>query len=127
MGDVRVTINEYDLPGLVDQLNRLVRIRTTSIGMKMFETVEAMEAVPKIRRPKDIHTTDQIVGMASRLNWTVGITATDLVGAQCAVVIGLIRVMTSGCRATGWRACGSRTSRSRACTSTRCVCAVRQV
>jgi uncharacterized protein (DUF169 family) len=89
MGDVRVTINEYDWPGLVDQLNRLVRVRTTPIGMKMFETVEAMDAVPKIRRPKDIHTTDQIVGMASRLNWTVGITAQDLVGAQCAVVIGL--------------------------------------
>ena len=89
MGDVRVTINEYDWPALVDQLNRLVRIRTTPIGMKLFETVVAMEATPKIRRPKDIHTTDQIVGMASRLNWTVGITAKDLVGAQCAVVIGL--------------------------------------
>jgi hypothetical protein len=37
------------LPALVDQLNRLVRIRTTPIGMKMFETVEAMEAVPKIQ------------------------------------------------------------------------------
>ncbi|MFV0523012.1 MAG: DUF169 domain-containing protein [Acidimicrobiales bacterium] len=79
----------YDWPGLVDDLNRLLRLRTTPIGMKLFETREAMEAVPKIRRPRAIHTTDQIVGMASRLNWTVGITMDDLVGAQCGAVIGL--------------------------------------
>ena len=36
-----------------------------------------------------VHTTDQIVSMASRLGWTVGITADDLVGAQCRAVIGL--------------------------------------
>ena len=35
-----------------------------------------MTAIPKIRRPTAVHTTDQIVSMASRLGWTVGITAT---------------------------------------------------
>ena len=89
MADVKVAINDYDWPALVDQLNRLVRVRTTPIGMKMFATVAEMEAVPKIRRPTSIHTTDQIVGMASRLNWTVGITNDDLVGAQCGAVLGL--------------------------------------
>lgn len=39
--------------------------------------------------PRAIHTTDQIVGMAARLNWTVGITNDDLVGPQCGAVIGL--------------------------------------
>jgi len=78
-----------DWDQLVADLNRLLRLRTTPIGMKLFERREAMEAVPKIRRPRDIHTTDQIVGMASRLNWTVGITNDDLVGAQCGAVIGL--------------------------------------
>jgi len=48
-----------------------------------------MEAIPKIRRPTEIHTTDQIVGQAARNGWTVGITAKDLVGAQCTTVIGL--------------------------------------
>ena len=79
----------WDWPALVDQLNRLLRLRTTPIGMKLFETVEEMEAIPRIRRPKDIHTTDQIVAQAARLGWTVGITADDLVGAQCGAVIGL--------------------------------------
>jgi len=74
---------------LVAELNALLRLRTTVIGMKLFETVEEMQAVPRIRRPKAKHTTDQIVSMASRLGWTVGITADDLVGTQCQAVIGL--------------------------------------
>ncbi len=78
-----------DWNGVVNDLNRLLRLRTTPIGMKMFGTVEEMEAIDKIRRPTSIHTTDQIVGMAARLNWTVGITNDDLVGAQCGTVIGL--------------------------------------
>ena len=79
----------YDWNQIVDDLNRLLRLRTTPIGMKLFATVEEMERIPKLRRPKSIHTTDQIVAQAARLGWTVGITAKDLVGAQCAVVIGL--------------------------------------
>jgi uncharacterized protein (DUF169 family) len=79
----------YDWPQLVDGLNQWLRLRTTPIGMKLFATVEAMEAIPRIRRPTAIHTTDQIVAQAARLGWTVGITVADLVGAQCGAVIGL--------------------------------------
>ena len=81
--------NAVDWRALVDDLHRLLRIRTTPIGMKLFEKVSEMEAIPRIRRPGAIHTTDQIVGQASRNGWTVGITAEDLVGPQCATVIGL--------------------------------------
>jgi uncharacterized protein (DUF169 family) len=79
----------FDSTALVNDLNSLLRIKTTVIGMKMFATAAEMEAIPKIRRPTAVHTTDQIVSMASRLGWTVGITASDLVGAQCRAVIGL--------------------------------------
>ncbi|MCD0421679.1 DUF169 domain-containing protein [Rubrivivax sp. JA1024] len=79
----------FDYAALVADLNALLRLKTTVIGMKMFATAAEMEAVPKIRRPSAIHTTDQIVSMASRLGWTVGITAADLVGEQCRAVIGL--------------------------------------
>jgi len=79
----------YDWNALIADLNRLLRLRTTPIGMKMFKTVAEMEAIPRIRRPADIHTTDQIVGQASRNGWTVGITRENLVGAQCGAVIGL--------------------------------------
>lgn len=79
----------FDFPQLVTDLNRLLRLRATPIGMKMFKTKEDMEKTPRIRRPSDVHTTDQIVGQACRNGWTVGITMDDLVGAQCGTVIGL--------------------------------------
>ncbi len=79
----------YDWPALVDDLNRLLRLKTTPIGMKLFGTVAEMEAIPKIRRPQAIHTADQVVAQAARLGWTVGATAEDLSGAQCGAVLGL--------------------------------------
>lgn len=87
-----ITLEEpetYDWAKLTDDLNRLLRLRTTPIGMKLFATKAEMEAIPRIRRPTEVHTTDQIVAQAARLGWTVGITAEDLVGAQCSTVIGL--------------------------------------
>ena len=87
LGDTEPT--SYDWPRLIDELNRWLRLRTTPIGMKLFTTIEAMEAIPRIRRPKAIHTTDQIVAQAARLGWTVGLTVDDLVGAQCGAVIGI--------------------------------------
>jgi len=86
---IATDLTTFDWPVLVDQMNRLLRLRTTPIGMKLFETRAEMEAIPKIRRPSAVHTTDQIVGQASRNGWTVGITVDDLVGAQCSTVIGL--------------------------------------
>jgi uncharacterized protein (DUF169 family) len=80
---------EYDWKQLVADLNDLLRLKTTPIGMKLFETVAEMEAIPRIRRPAVIHTTDQVVAQAARLGWTVGITMKDLVGAQCGAVVGL--------------------------------------
>jgi uncharacterized protein (DUF169 family) len=79
----------FDFPAMVNELNSLLRLKTTVIGMKMFASADEMAAIPKLRRPTAIHTTDQIVSMAARLGWTVGITAADLVGAQCRAVIGL--------------------------------------
>jgi uncharacterized protein (DUF169 family) len=79
----------FDYDEVLGQLNQYLRLRATPIGMKMFKTKDEMEAIPRIRRPKDVHTTDQIVGQACRNGWTVGITMDDLVGAQCGTVIGL--------------------------------------
>src|SRR5690242_14867744 len=78
-----------NLPQLAAELERVLKLRSIPFGMKLFERVEEMEAIPKIRRPKAVHTTDQIVAQAARLGWTVGATAEDLVGDQCRSVIGL--------------------------------------
>ena len=66
--------------------NSLLRLRR-GIGIKMFGPSRKWL---KSRRfaPRPFYT-DQIVSMASRLGWTVGITGEDLVGAQCRAVIGL--------------------------------------
>ena len=75
---------------LVAKLEGLLRLRSIPFGMKLFETVAQMEAIPKIRRPKEsVHTLDQVVAQAARLGWTVGITSEDLVGDQCRSVVGL--------------------------------------
>jgi uncharacterized protein (DUF169 family) len=79
----------YDWAALVAGLDHHLRLRSIPIGMKLFPTVAEMEAIPKIRRPRARHTTDQIVAQARQLGWTVGITMADLVGAQCGAVIGL--------------------------------------
>ncbi|MCR9277308.1 MAG: DUF169 domain-containing protein [Pseudomonadaceae bacterium] len=83
------TVEDFDGQETVSQLNALLRLRTTPIGMKLFERADDMEAIERIRRPKHVHTTDQIVGQAARNGWTVGITGADLVGQQCGAVIGL--------------------------------------
>ncbi|HEY2709890.1 MAG TPA: DUF169 domain-containing protein [Caulobacteraceae bacterium] len=80
---------ETDWPALVAELEQLLKLRSIPFGMKLFEHAADMEAIPRIRRPQHIHTLDQVVGQASRLGWTVGITAENLVGAQCRAVVGL--------------------------------------
>lgn len=78
-----------DLRKLSQDLERVLKLRNPPFAMKMFERRADMEAVEKIRRPKNIHTLDQVVAQAARLGWTVGITGDDLVGAQCRAVVGL--------------------------------------
>ena len=80
-----------DWTKLVADLERLLKLRSIPFGMKLFEQREEMEAIPRIRRPKAVHTLDQVVAQAARLGWTVGITTEDLVGAQCRAVVGLGR------------------------------------
>lgn len=79
----------YDWGALVEGLTRYLRIKATPVGMKLFETVEAMEAVERIRRPDRKYALDQIVAQARWLNRTVGITMDDLIGPQCGAPVGL--------------------------------------
>ncbi len=87
--ETSVTTETYDWDAIISGLNQYLRLRSIPIGMKLYEDAAEMEAIPKIRRPKVKHTTDQIVAQARQLGWTVGITMDDLVGAQCGAVIGL--------------------------------------
>ena len=79
----------YDWQQIVADLTRLLRLTPTPVGMKMFETVEEMQAVPRIRRPQNKFALDQIVAQSRWLNFTLGITMDDLIGAQCGAPVGL--------------------------------------
>jgi uncharacterized protein (DUF169 family) len=89
---------QRDWPAIVGELEALLKLRSIVFAMKLFERREEMEAIARIRRPQAVHTLDQVVGQASRLGWTVGITAEDLVGAQCRAVVGL-----GGAKTEDWR------------------------
>ncbi|MCA6301226.1 MAG: DUF169 domain-containing protein, partial [Phenylobacterium sp.] len=92
------TAKATDWAALSAELEQTLRLRSIPFAMKMFERREDMEAIPRIRRPSAVHTLDQVVGQASRLGWTVGVTAEDLVGAQCRAVVGL-----GGAKTDDWR------------------------
>ncbi len=78
-----------DLGALSARLEGLLKLRVAPIGIQLLDAEADLAAVPRLRRPKAVHTFDQIVAQAARLGWTVGVTAADLVGEQCRMVIGL--------------------------------------
>jgi uncharacterized protein (DUF169 family) len=84
-----MSVTAADCARLAAELTRLLKLRSHPFALKLFASAAEMEAIPRIRRPKAVHTTDQIVAQAARLGWTVGITGADLVGAQCRAVVGL--------------------------------------
>jgi uncharacterized protein (DUF169 family) len=80
---------------LAHELERVLKLRNAPFGMRLYADRADMEKIEKIRRPKSVHTLDQVVAQAARLGWTVGITAEDLVGAQCRAVVGLGNAKTA--------------------------------
>jgi len=80
---------DHDWAQIAGELEQLLKLRSIPFGMKLYEDRAEMEAIPRVRRPQAVHTLDQLVGQASRLGWTVGVTSEDLVGAQCRAVVGL--------------------------------------
>jgi uncharacterized protein (DUF169 family) len=89
MKDANPAGEVLEFPKLAAELERTLKLRAIPFGMKLYESVEEMESIPKIRRPKAVHTLDQIVAQTARLGWTIGITAEDLVNDQCRAVVGL--------------------------------------
>ena len=81
--------DSYDWPAIVDGLQRYLRLTATPVGMKMFETVEQMQEVPRIRRPQIKYALDQLVAQSRWNNVTLGVTMDDLIGAQCGAPVGL--------------------------------------
>jgi len=81
----------YPWPELVAELNRLLRLKATPIGIKLFKHRAELEQIPRLRRPPEgaIFNACQLIGQAVRLNYTIGFTKENLVSPQCQGVFGL--------------------------------------
>jgi uncharacterized protein (DUF169 family) len=82
---------DYDYGAIVMQLQHYLKLQTIPVGMKRFATLADAEKVEKLRRPPEgvKLATDQVVGQSRWMGYTIGITAENLVGAQCSAVVGL--------------------------------------
>src|SRR6202042_1168952 len=100
-------LNGKAIAELADQLNQLLRLRTFSIGMKLFEDLDEMADVPGLRRPLRGKTfsTCQLVTQARMAGFTLGITTENIPSfSSCSSVIGLDapgEVYTSGRKMEG--------------------------
>jgi uncharacterized protein (DUF169 family) len=111
MNDAPVTetrnLDGQSIAGLAEQLNQLLRLRTFPIGMKLFEDVDAMNAVPGLRRPAKGKTfsTCQLVTQSRMAGFTLGITTENVPAfSSCSSVIGLDapgEIYTSGRKMEG--------------------------
>jgi len=84
--------NAQELKELAAKLQDLLRIRTLPIGMKQFETIEDMERIQGLRRPKPgrFHTTCQLVTQARMAGFTLGITTENVrPNSNCGGVMGI--------------------------------------
>ena len=100
-------ISAKDLAELSEQLNQLLRLRTNAIGMKLFDDLDAMNAVQGLRRPAPGKTfsTCQLVSQARLAGFTLAVTLDSIPGnSSCSSVIGLDlpdEIYTSGRKMEG--------------------------
>jgi len=81
-----------ELAELAEQLTQLLRLRSFPTGMKLFESAEAMAAIPGLRRPPagKKFTTCQLVTQARMAGFTLGITHDNVPGfSNCGGIVGL--------------------------------------
>jgi uncharacterized protein (DUF169 family) len=80
------------LRGLAQELTELLRLKTLPIGMKLYEDVAALDAIPGLRRPKKgaEFSTCQLVTQARVAGLSLGIVHDNLRGfSNCGGIIGL--------------------------------------
>lgn len=70
-------------------IERLLRLKTFPVGLKMLPNEEELIANPWLRRPREKLSLCQLVTIVRTFDWTVGATADDLVTPGCAAVLGL--------------------------------------
>jgi uncharacterized protein (DUF169 family) len=70
-------------------MERLLRLKTFPVGLKMLEDPEQLKSNPWLRRSPEKLTLCQMITVVRTFDWTVGGTAEDLIPPSCATVLGL--------------------------------------
>lgn len=86
------TYDAETLKGLAGKLNELLKIKTMPIAMKRYTSMEELQAVKGLRRPKPgrFHTMCQLVTQARSLGFTLGITRENVrPNSNCGGVPGI--------------------------------------
>ena len=89
--------SDYDVSGdalkaLVEKLDRLLRIRTLPVGLKLFADADEMMAIPGVRTPTEGYrfTTCQLVTQSRIHGFTLGIVHDNLrPNSNCGGIVGL--------------------------------------
>lgn len=76
---------EYDLIKLVEELVCTLKIKAAPTVLKRYDDEGALEKIEGLTRPRpgELHSFCQIMGMATRLNMTVGATWENILSSQC--------------------------------------------
>ena len=70
-------------------LEHYLRLKTFPVGLKMLEDSAEFSGNKWIRRPQEKLSLCQMITIVRTFDWTIGITADDLVTPGCAAVLGL--------------------------------------
>ncbi len=70
-------------------MERLLRLKTFPVGLKLLENQDDLSKNPWIRRPPEKLSLCQYITLVRTFDWTVGGTADDLATAGCASILGL--------------------------------------
>ena len=78
-----------DWKGSADQLEKLLRLRTFPIGIKLYEDIEPLDEIKNLRTPTRRTLICQLITLTRTGGWTIGVTLEGLLsGSPCAAMIG---------------------------------------
>ncbi len=80
---------------LVRRMERLLRLRSFPVAMKMMEKKAQLQEVPFLRRPENKVSMCQLINLVRNFDWTVGADAQDFALPTCSCILGLSELPAS--------------------------------
>ena len=78
-----------DWEKLTQRIERLMRLKSFPVALKMLREKADLDSIPFIRRPDHKVTLCQLINLARNFDWSVGADADDFLFPTCPSVIGL--------------------------------------